>query len=205
MSKHFDELNGILSYLENHPETIKDADTSILEKIYGKLCKVLGVSESAKWVVDWKVEKFADKLAYSANKPFETRMVKQNIVVDGGATAMLNLICGISGTQAFNNANAHIGVGSSSTAENAGQTGLLARSGQQAFKGMDVGYPQVSGRTMVFKATFDENEANFDWNECGVFNGGTGSTMLNRRVSDLGRKSTGIWSIQVQISVTSNT
>lgn len=205
MSKFYDSLDKFLAHLEKHPEEINAVDQEKLEKLYGKMCKVLGVSESAKWVVDWKVEKFADRVAYAANKPFETRMVKQNIVVDGGATAMLNLICGISGTQAFNNATAHIGVGSSATAENASQTGLLAGSGETAYKGMDVGYPQVNGRTMLFKSTFDENEANFDWMECGVFNGGAGSTMLNRRVTDLGRKATGIWSIQVQISVTSNT
>lgn len=205
MSKYYDGLMKVLGYLENHPEKISVEDEKALEKLYAKMCKVMGVSESAKWVVDVTVQKFADAAAHIANMPFETRKVKQNIVVDGGATAMLNLICGISGTQAFNSTNAHIGVGTSTTAENASQTGLLAGSSNQAFKGMDSGYPQVSGRTMTFKSTFDESEANFAWQEVGVFNGGSGSTMLNRRVTSLGTKVTGIWTVQVQISVTSNT
>ena len=86
---------------------------------------------------------------------------------------------------AFNNANARLGVGTSTTAHAIGQTDLLGTSFRKA---MDAGFPTNSSGTLTFKATFGTTEANFAWNEWGVFNAGSGGTMLNRKVQSLGTK-----------------
>lgn len=198
-------FEGKLQDMAKHPEKVTEEDKSKLESIYHLLCKTLGISESAKWCINWKAEKFADEAAYKANKPFETRVATQNIVVDVGATEMLKLICGISGATPYNATNAKIGIGNDRTPENASQTALIATSPNVFYKGMESGYPKVEGRTMLFKSAFSTNEANFEWNEFAIVNGtGVGGVIMNRKVESLGTKVTGIWSLQITISLTSN-
>ena len=104
---------------------------------------------------------------------------------------------------AFSAANAKIYVGSDSTAEAASQTGVIATT-NKAFAGMDSGYPSVSGRTIVFRASFNDATANFAWNEAAITNGsGAGAVAMNRKVSALGTKTTGTWTLQLTISLTS--
>jgi hypothetical protein len=101
----------------------------------------------------------------------------------------------------FNSSNARIGVGDGTTAFNASQTDLQGTN--KVRKAMDSGYPTRSGATMTFQATFTGSEANFTWNEWGVFNAATGGVMLNRKVENLGTKASGsTWVIQVQITLT---
>jgi len=87
---------------------------------------------------------------------------------------------------AFTNATAHIGVGSGTTAFAATQTDLVGPS--KARKGMDSGYPTRSGGVMTFRATFGTGDANFAWNEWGVFNAASGGTMMTRLVQNNGTK-----------------
>lgn len=103
---------------------------------------------------------------------------------------------------AFNNANAYIGVGDSTTAFSASQTDLQA-STNKLRKAMDSGYPTRSNNTMTFRSTFGTSEANFAWNEWGVFNASSGGTMLNRKVESLGTK-TSAQSWQITVDVTLN-
>lgn len=99
----------------------------------------------------------------------------------------------------FNNANAHIGVGSSGTAFDASQTDLQGAS--KIRKGMDVGYPIVNGNKVSFKSTFNPDEANFSWNEWGVFNHATSGTMLNRVAASNGTKQNSqTWVLEVDIT-----
>lgn len=98
-----------------------------------------------------------------------------------------SLVVGAGGT-AFNNANAYIGVGDSSTAFAATQTDLQA-STNKLRKAMDATYPQLAANVQTFRSTFGTSEANWAWNEWGTFNASpTGGTMLNRKVSSLGTK-----------------
>jgi hypothetical protein len=101
----------------------------------------------------------------------------------------------------FNSTNARIGVGDGTTAFSSSQTDLQ---GTNKFrKVMDSGYPTRSGTTMTFQSTFSGSEANFAWNEWGVFNAATGGVMLNRKVESLGTKASGsTWVLQVQITLT---
>lgn len=103
---------------------------------------------------------------------------------------------------AFDNANAHIGVGDSSSGFAAGQTDLAASS-NKVRKAMDSGYPQVAANVITARATFGTGDANFAWNEWGFFNAATGGTMMSRKVESLGTK-TAAQSWQVTVTLTIN-
>lgn len=99
----------------------------------------------------------------------------------------------------FTNANAHIGVGNDNTAYNASQTDLLGTDFRQ---GMESSYPQRSDNVLTFRALFDTGDANFAWEEWGVFNADTGGTMLNRVAESLGTKTSAqSWQMTVEITV----
>ena len=103
---------------------------------------------------------------------------------------------------AFNNANARIGVGDSSTAFAAGQTDLQAASNKLR-KAMEAAYPSRAGNVLTFRSLFGTSEANFAWNEWGVFNAAAAGVMLNRKVESLGTK-TSAQSWQLTIDLTLN-
>jgi hypothetical protein len=90
---------------------------------------------------------------------------------------------------AFNNANAYIGVGDSTTAYAAGQTDLQGTN--KARKAMDATFPTRSGLQVTWKSTFASADANFAWQEWGVFNASTAGTMFNRVVAANGTKASG--------------
>lgn len=104
---------------------------------------------------------------------------------------------------AFNNANAQIGVGDGTTAFTAGQTDLVGTN--KVRKAMDATYPTLtSGNVLTFRSTFGTADANFAWNEWGVFNAATAGTMLNRLVpaTSLGTKpNTQTWQFTVTLTV----
>jgi hypothetical protein len=99
----------------------------------------------------------------------------------------------------FNNANAKIGVGNGTTAFAVSQTDLQGTS--KIRKGMDAGFPTVAAPVVTFKSTFGPNEANFAWNEWGIFNAATGGVMLNRVVESNGTKqSNQTWVLEVAVT-----
>jgi hypothetical protein len=148
----------------------------------------------------WKIEKYRNREDYEKCKPYEVSEFEGNIILDEGANAMWTLVAG--GTEtAFNAANSYLGVGDSSTAEAATQTGLQATT-NKLYKGMVSGYPQYgTARKIVFKSEFIETEANFDWNEFTVANGNSDSAKnINRKVSAQGTKTSGqIWTLSLTI------
>lgn len=86
----------------------------------------------------------------------------------------------------FKAGRARVGVGNSSTAFAATQTNLL---GTALRKLVNIGYPQRSANVLIFQAAFELAEANFAWQERGIFNaGGTGGQMLSRNVASMGTK-----------------
>ena len=106
---------------------------------------------------------------------------------------------------AFNEANATIGVGnnSGSTAFNASQTNLQGSS--KTRKAMDTNYPTVTtGNVLTFRSTFGTSDANYAWEEWGVFNNITDGvgTMLNRKVESLGTKTSAqTWQFTVTLTL----
>lgn len=200
----FELMANLLSKMKANPESVSESDKAFLRKIYSDICKSLDFSEHSAWAVEWAVEKWhsmEEKLSGVA--PYEVVRDGQNIILDAGATELLKLICGTGGA-AYNNANAKIYVGTDSTTENASQTGVIAGSSNKAFANMDSTYPQVSGRTATFRASFDDGSANFAWNEAALTNGtGVGSVAMNRKVSSMGVKNGGTWTLQLTISIVS--
>lgn len=99
----------------------------------------------------------------------------------------------------FNEANAYIGVGNGDGAFAANQVDLQ---GTNKFrKRVDTGYPEVNATSLVFKATFSANEANFAWNEWGLFNAASDGVMLNRAVESNGTKQDNqTWVLEVEIA-----
>ena len=55
-------------------------------------------------------------------------------------------------------------------------------------------YLGVGDSSVTFKSTFGSSEANFVWNEWGVFNAMSGGVMLSRKVESMGEKVSGsVW------------
>lgn len=101
----------------------------------------------------------------------------------------------------FNNVNSHIGVGDSATAFAVTQADLVATVNVLR-KAQDAGYPTRGTNVLTFRSTFGTADANFAWNEWGVFNAATGGSMLNRLVQSLGTKpNTQTWQFTVTLTV----
>lgn len=103
----------------------------------------------------------------------------------------------------FNNANARLGVGNGTTAFAASQTNLVGSNTLR--KNMDAGYPVLAAPKVIFKSTFAQNEANFSWNEWGIFNAASGGVMLSRVVESNGTKqSNQTWVLEVEVTFSLN-
>lgn len=124
----------------------------------------------------------------------------QNLLLNEGITRLQNLLIGGGGTT-FGNANAYLGVGDSSTAASATQTGLQAAT-NKLYVAMDESYPTISNQTTTWQSTFGSGDANFAWNEFTVANGSSdASENLNRKVSAQGTKASGqIWTLQLAVT-----
>lgn len=101
---------------------------------------------------------------------------------------------------AFSNANARLGVGDSNTVFAAAQTDLQAAANKFR-KAMDATYPQRTTNVLTFRASFATGEANFAWEEVGIFNAAAAGEMLNRKVQSLGTKVSGVWELTATITV----
>lgn len=200
----YQQMKNLLDSFEKNPDSVSEEDIQNMESLYSKLCKRLGISEHSQWRVEWQVEKWADTARKIAGfSPDEVVCAGQNIILDTGANEMLKLITGTGGT-AFNASNSYIYVGTDSTAENASQTGVISTGANRAYAGMDTGYPMVSSRQMIYRASFGDTSANFAWNEAAILNGtGANAVAMNRKVSTLGTKASGTWTLQITISLTS--
>ena len=160
-------------------------------------------TEHGKWRCRYRLEKWhrsEDKDTGLA--PDETIEREGNLLVTAGITALLTLLIGGGGT-AFNAANAAIGVGDSSTAATIGQTNLSAATNKLRKTVKQA--PGVAANVVTFVADFVSAEANFVWNEFGVFNSNVDAsgTMLNRAVAALGTKAAGsTWTLTVTITIT---
>lgn len=200
----YQQMRNLLDSFEKNPDSVSEEDIQNMESLYSKLCKRLGISEHSQWRVEWQVEKWADTARKIAGfAPDEVVCTSQNIILDTGANEMLKLITGTGGT-AYNAANSYIYVGTDSTAENASQTGVISTGANRAYAGMDTGYPMVSSRQMIYRSSFGDTSANFAWNEAAILNGtGANAVAMNRKVSTLGTKASGTWTLQITISLTS--
>jgi len=107
-----------------------------------------------------------------------------------GLTHMLQATLGEAGLTPFDAANSYMGVGDSATAFDASQTDLLGTNKYR--KAVDTGSPSRSGLDTTWVATFGTTEANFNWQEAGIFNASSGGTMLFRIVWNWGVKTSAV-------------
>lgn len=117
-----------------------------------------------------------------------------NALMFGGSSAMWELLMGRTFTP-FDADNAYIGVGDGTAATDPGQTDLQGATTVRTF--MVDGYPSHTVAnsqatiSVEFRAAFGAGQAEFVWNEVGLFNAGSGGRMFNRRVKQLGAKPVG--------------
>jgi|GEM_PF-1016845 len=176
--------------------------------------KALGVAEAD--VKDFaalpaKIRAEADALLKRNHRPesSEFEEVFENIFLIAGVQALWNQAVGSGTTNStgaaagadayFNNAQAMIGVGDSTTAAANTQADLQATT-NKTYVGMDATYPSITGgssENIVFRATFGSSVANYSWNEFVVSNRNgsnsttSGGSCLDRVVSSQGTKASG--------------
>jgi len=161
----------------------------------------------------WKARLRVDKYDAADMRLLDVLEKEDNLFMYGGVSnTWQSLIGNGTGTSGqtltyFNNANAYIGVGDSTTAAAATQTDLQAASNKVRV-GMVATYPQhtdgtTSGSaTITFQASFGSAVGNFAWQEWGLFNGASGGRMLNRSVTSLGTKGSGsVWVFTVSLTL----
>lgn len=159
-----------------------------------------GVADKGKWHAHFKIERFANDAELKAGRSYKTTEFEHNILVNAGINLMESLLIGGGGT-VYSNANAYLGVGDSSTAAAAGQTDLQAATNKLR-KAMNATYPTQGSQQVVFQSDFGSSEANFAWEEFATFNDASAGTMLNRKVSAQGTKTSGqTWRLTMTITI----
>jgi hypothetical protein len=166
--------------------------------------------EIANWLCRYRLSKYHQDIEpyrgqedefHQLFQPYEVIEGEGNCLLNTGIDEIWDLVTGaVSGaSHIFDNAAAQIGVGDSNTAADATQTDLQAAT-NKTYKGMESGYPTSASQKATFKASFGSSEANYAWEEW-VVKQSTSSICLNRKVESLGTKSTGTWTLEVEISL----
>lgn len=142
----------------------------------------------------------------------------ENLFLTAGVTALWNIAEGNPGAAnsggsaastnaVFNNTQAMIGVGDSTTAASAGQTDLQATT-NKTYVGMDATFPTISTNSTTFRSTFGTSSANYAWSEFIVNNRNgsnsttSGGTTLDRVQSGQGTKASGTtWQPSMALSI----
>lgn len=163
-----------------------------------------GVREGdhGRWRADVRVDKYWGDDRAAQPDPYDTVEVKDcNILVTNGINILLNALI-VAASPLWNATNARIGVGDSATAATIADTDLNAASNKLRVVVNSI--PTVATNVLTAVATFTTGQANWVWNEWGLFNAASGATsMLNHAVTNLGTKtSASAWTITVTITIT---
>lgn len=163
--------------------------------------------ELANWLCRYRLSKYHQDIEpyrgredefHQLFKPYEVIEGEENCLLNSGIDEIWDLVTGASANH-YDNTNAQIGVGDSNTAADPTQTDLQAAT-NKTYKGMESGYPTSTSQKVTFKASFGSTEANYAWEEW-VVKHSTSAICLNRKVESLGTKSTGTWTLEVEISL----
>jgi len=128
-------------------------------------------------------------------------LVDGNMAMDDGLTQIGDLIIGALTTPTWS--AAYIGVGDSSTAEAAAQTGLQAAS-NKTYLAMDSTYPKRVTKQLQFKGTAAAGVASYTWQEIVVLTGNGTGKCLNRKVGAWGTKgASDSYSMEVDVNLAS--
>jgi hypothetical protein len=169
----------------------------LIPTIDDRIAKGIGSRDSIGFRTLWTIEKYWP----NQKRPYEVLMFPHNLALNEGLNLLFSLLCGGAGT-AFNAANANIGVGASSAAAVATQTGLQDAV-NQLYKGMEAGYPTYGTlQKVTLRSKFLAAEADFPWNEITVANGNSDAAVnLNRKVQAMGTKaSPAVWYANLEVT-----
>lgn len=117
-----------------------------------------------------------------------------------GAQFLAKAATGLNSPTLFNSSNCYLGVGDSSTAFAVGQTDLVAATNKSRV--LVTSIAESSG-VLTIVGTWGTSVGNYTWAEWGVFNAGSGGTMLGRKVEspDLGTKtSSQVWTLTATVT-----
>ena len=131
----------------------------------------------------------------------EVSVFEGNLLLNEGIQLMEDLLIGAGGS-AYNNANTYLGVGDSSVAEAATQTGLQAAT-NKLWKPMQASFPSRATQTVTWQAQFTGTDANYAWAEFTIVNASSDTgTNLNRKVSAQGTKTAGqTWTLSMTLTI----
>jgi hypothetical protein len=171
---------------------------------------VSSISDHANWHCKARLLKYKEDITpfrgneakfHDTYKPYEVIDMQDNCLLNGGINEMWDLITGVvsGASHIYDNAAAQIGVGDSTVSAAATQTDLQAAT-NKTYKGMEAGYPTSTSQKATFKASFGSNDANYAWQEW-VVKQSTSTICLNRKVESLGTKSSGTWTLEVDITL----
>jgi hypothetical protein len=139
---------------------------------------------------------------------FQQEEVFGNSLTNAGIQRLMDVAL-IGTGQAWNSTHAGVGTGDDNTAFSASQTDLQAAAGSshRQFEPMNSTYPSRSSQTVTFQADFGSSVGNYHWQEWGIDqNANSAATtvttpLLNRKVEDLGTKTTGTWTLSGAITI----
>lgn len=163
-------------------------------------------------LISWRCVATVDKFRAGETTPYETIVAPGNLLMNGGISNIWQYLIGNGvttpgATLAYIDAtNGFLGVGDSTTAVNAEQTDLQAAT-NKVREILDAAPTHTPGTTsaaatITFIATFETGDANFAWNEWGIFNAITDSRMFNRKVQSFGTKtSADSWILTVTVTL----
>jgi hypothetical protein len=157
--------------------------------------------DSAAHRTTFRVTKYANQQAKEENRPDAVEEYEGNLLLNEGINNLWELAAG----EAVDDWSApYLGVGDSATAASATQTGLQAAT-NLLYLAMDVGYPETGAdQKIVFSATFDEDDANFEWNEWSISTSDSNAGVnLNRKAQAMGTKANpAVWTLEVDVTLT---
>jgi hypothetical protein len=166
------------------------------------------IQQRGAWHCVTRLDKFDGDVDPDQATPVETIEVEGNILTYGGVSALWDTLIGAGTVTVFDNSNAYLGVGDSSTVAAAAQTALQAATNKLRVA-MDGGYPDHTDGTgdgnhvITYRSTFATGQANFSWEEWGIFNHATAGRMLNRKVESLGVKTSAqTWTLTITVTIT---
>ena len=172
------------------------------------------VDDAVSWKVHTLVEKWDTDEDFAAGlPPVDTVEDDGNLLMFGGASCLWQCLLGNGSAAAggaltyFNAANAALGVGDSTTAPAGTQTNLQAATNRLRKTATPTHTDGVvaGSATITYVASFAAAEANYVWNEWGLFNSATDATgrMLSRKVpgTNLGTKTGGTWQLTITITL----
>ncbi len=199
-----------------------------MEKAKGQaninLTSKIPLHEFARWIPHWTINKYNGdfpemsdkKIQALGNKPYETLEFDGNCLLNGGINSMIwpAIVGALASSNYLNGTYGCIGVGDSSTAASASQTGLQAAT-NRIWVLISATPTTGSNQQIIISATFASAQANFAWNEiCAGSTSTPGSLpvttatppataiVLNRLVQSMGTKASGTsWTATLTITL----